>query len=248
MKKLGLIGGVGYVATLEYYKMINEQFQSRTEAHKKVDANPPMTIESLNLATAYAHIENKNMTAFTQLFVDAAKNLHHAGADFAAIAANTAHIVFDEIQAQSPLPMIGIVDETCKYAQQQGFRKLIVFGTNFTMNSGMYEARAQSYGLDVFVPSGTDKQCIHDIIFPNLEAGVVLADEKAALIAIVEKLVVQHQADALVLACTELPLAIKQEDVSVPVLDTGRIHVDAILEYMISTSSAGFSAQELIRL
>jgi len=211
MKKLGLVGGVGYMSTLEYYKLINEGYQKRFDHSSKSGGNPPMTIESLNLATAYELVEKKDWASFMRLFTDAINVLHGAGADFAAIAANTAHIVFDEISANSPIPLIGIVDETCKTAKMQGFGKLVVFGTGFTMNSGMYEKKCSQYGIEAFVPRESERKQIHDIIFPNLEAGVVLEGEKKALLDIARKVILEYKADALVLGCTELPLAIKKD-------------------------------------
>ena len=234
MKKFGLVGGVGYVSTLEYYKLINEGYQKRSTHHSKSGENPPMTIESLNLAEAYAIVNRKDWKALTKLCADAVAILHGAGAEFAAIAANTAHIVFDEIQKESKIPLIGIVDETCKSAKAQGLSKLVIFGTAFTMNSGMYEAKCAQYGLEAVVPDEEDKKKIHDIIFPNLEAGVVLEDEKRALLDIAGNMIKKHNADGLVLGCTELPLAIKTGDLGVALLDTGIIHVEAILDYLFS--------------
>jgi len=232
MKKLGLVGGVGYVSTLEYYKSINEGYQQRLSSHSKSGENPQMVIESLNLAVAYALVEKKDWKAFADLFINAVRILHGAGAEFAAIAANTAHIVFDEVQAQSPIPLIGIVDETCKRAKDAGYKKLVVFGTGFTMNSGMYEAKCAQYGIDAIVPDEADRQTIHNIIFPNLEAGIVLEHEKEALLGIAKNMLTLHQADALVLGCTELPLAIYGGDLNAALLDTGKIHIDAILDYI----------------
>jgi len=237
MKKFGLVGGVGYLSTLEYYRLINEGFQKRVRHQSKSGDNPPMVIESLNLAVAYGLVEKKDWKGFADLFVDAIHVLHGAGAEFAAIAANTAHIVFEEIQARSSIPVIGIVDETCKRAKSLGCRKLVVFGTGFTMKSGMYEAKCVQYGLEAVVPNEADQQAIHDIIFPNLEAGIVLEHERAAMLEIAKKLLAEHQADALVLGCTELPLAIKNDDLDTVLLDTGLIHIDAILDYMVSVGN-----------
>ena len=232
MKKLGLVGGVGYLSTLDYYKGINEGFQKRISRQSKSGENPPMTIESLNLAVAYDLVEKEDWTAFADLFVNAIHTLHRAGAEFAAIAANTAHIVYDEIQARSPIPVIGIVDETCKRANDLKYDKLIVFGTGFTMRSGMYETKCSSYGLNAIVPDEVDRQVIHNIIFPNLEAGIVLEHEKETMLGIANKMVAENGADALVLGCTELSLLLKPEEFDTALLDTAAIHIDAILDYM----------------
>jgi len=170
MKKFGLVGGVGYLATLDYYKKINEGFKQRLENPPKSGSNPPMVIESINIADAYSLVEQKNWQDFTTLFSDAIQRLHGAGAEFAAIAANTAHIVFDDLQATSPIPLIGIVDETCKRAKDQRIKKMIIFGTNFTMSSSMYETKCKQFGIEAIAPCEADRKIIHDIIFPNLES------------------------------------------------------------------------------
>jgi len=233
MKKLGLVGGIGYLSTLEYYKGINEGYQKRLAKQSKSGENPPMVIESLNLADAYNLVERKDWDGFSTLFVRAIRNLHNAGADFAAIAANTAHIVIDEVRMQSPIPIVGIADEACKYARQLGLGKLIIFGTGFTMNSGMFEAKCVEYGMDAVVPNEADRKAIHDIIFPNLEAGIVLERERETVLKIADGMLSNHDADALVLGCTELSLVIKDGDLNTTLLDTGKIHIDAILEYML---------------
>ncbi|MDL2217706.1 amino acid racemase [Christensenellaceae bacterium OttesenSCG-928-M15] len=233
MKKLGLVGGVGPASTVEYYKGINEGYQKRLNRPSKSGENPPMLIDSLNLSTAYDLVERKDWESFTKLFTDSIHRLARAGAEFAAISANTAHIVFDDIQAQSPIPVIGIVDETCKYAQARGCKKLIVFGTGFTMNSGMYETKCAQYGITAIVPTAADQQAIHDIIFPNLEAGIVLEEEKAVMLEIAKRMLDEHQADALVLGCTELPLIIQEGDLNTNVLDTTNIHIEAILKHIL---------------
>ncbi|MCL1872892.1 MAG: amino acid racemase [Clostridiales bacterium] len=234
MKKLGLVGGVGPPSTVEYYQRINEGYQKRLARPSKSGENPPMVIDSLNLAVAYELVEKKDWQNFAGLFINSIHALHQAGAEFAAISANTAHIVFDEIIAKSPIPLIGIVDETCAYAQAQGFAKVIVFGTGFTMASGMYEKKCREYNIRAIVPNEADRQIIHNIIFPNLEAGIVLEQEKITMLNIANKMLAEHQANALVLGCTELSLMIRDGDLDTILLDTAAIHIEAILNHIFS--------------
>ena len=194
--------------------------------------NPEMVIDSLNLAVAYKLVEKKDWKNFADLFVSSIQNLANAGAEVAAMSANTAHIVFDEVSARSPIPIIGLVDETCKYAEAKGCKKVIVFGTGFTMKSGMYEKKCANYGIETIMPNETDQQVIHDMIFPNLVSGVVLESDKAAIKKIAEEMLQKHQADALALACTELPLLLKPGDLDTVLLDTTKIHIDSILDYI----------------
>lgn len=234
MKKLGLVGGVGPPSTVEYYNKINECYQKRLNRPSKSGENPPMVIDSLNLAVAYELVEKKDWPNFATLFINSLHSLHKAGAEFAAISANTAHIVFDQIKAKSPIPLIGIVDETCAYAQAQGFGKVIVFGTGFTMASGMYEKKCAEYGIEAIVPKEADRLTIHNIIFPNLEAGIVLEQEKFTMLDIAQKMLTEHEADALILGCTELSLMIRDGDLATALLDTAAIHIEAILNHIFS--------------
>jgi len=159
--------------------------------------------------------------------------LHKAGADIAAISANTAHIVFDEVLEQSPIPLIGLIDETCMQAQNQGCKKVIIFGTLFTMSSGMFEKKCTQYGIEAIVPCEDEQQTIHNIIFPNLVAGIVIEKDKETILNIANKMLAEHNADALILACTELPLIIQSGDLNTVLLDTTKIHIDAILKCIL---------------
>ena len=219
MRKLGIVGGIGPASTIEYYKSTNEGYQQRIPSRAKSGENPPIVIDSLNLAVAYELVEKKDWKKFADLFVRSIQNLANAGAEIAAMSANTAHIVFDEVSACSPIPIIGIIDETCKFAKAKGCGKIIVFGTGFTMKSGMYEKKCAEYGIAAVVPDETDQQAIHNMIFPNLVSGVVMESDKDTIKKIAADTLQKHQADALALACTELPLLLKPEDI-----DTRQTH------------------------
>lgn len=234
MKKFGLVGGLGPISTLEYYKSIHDLYREKVETTGMCASNPPMVIDSLDLAVAFDLVSRKDWNTLSEWLIASIHRLHGAGAKFAAIAANTAHIVFDEIKAGSPIPVIGIVDETCKFAHAKGLKKLVVFGTGFTMESGMYEKACARYGIQAIVPSKEDQVIIHNIIFPNLEAGIVLEEEKAAMLGIAKKMLEAHQADALVLGCTELPLIIKEGDLDTVLIDTTQVHIEAILREILS--------------
>ena len=230
MKKLGLVGGIGPASTIEYYKSINEGYQKALTNPPKSGVSLPMVIDSLDLSVAYDLVSQKDWDKFTDLFVNSIAILHKAGAQIAAITANTAHIVFDRIVQRSPIPLVGLVDETCKVAQKQGIRKVIVFGTAFTMSSGMYEAQCEKYGIEAIVPTEEDRQTIHNIIFPNLVAGIVRDEDKDTILTIARKMLKEHPGSAIVLGCTELPLIMDENELAVPLLDTTKIHIQAILE------------------
>lgn len=228
MKKIGLVGGIGPSSTLDYYKGIIAGFRMRTG----MDSYPQMIIDSINLAEIYALVSNKQWDEFTERLVNSIRNLAAGGAGFAAMAANTAHIVFEDVRSQSPLPLISIVDETCKYAHSKGCERVIIFGTAFTMSSGLYTNAFSNYGIRAFVPSEDDQKAIHGIIFPNLQEGIVLPEEKSRILEIANQMISTNNADALILGCTELPLIIKENDLGGLLLDTTQIHIDAILDYL----------------
>lgn len=229
MKKAGLVGGIGPESTLDYYRGINAGYRKRTGSSD----NPPMIIDSLNLAEMYVLASNKQWPEFTDRLVGSVKNLAAGGAEFAAMAANTAHIVFDEVSRQSPLPLISIVEETCRCAQRQKCKSVVIFGTAFTMSSGLYTEAFARYGIDAAVPTPEEQKAIHDIIFPHLQEGIVLPEEKQTMLQIANRTITEKNADALILGCTELPLIIRETDLDLLVLDTTQIHIESIVRCML---------------
>lgn len=228
MKKLGLVGGIGPESTVDYYKGIIAGYRARTGGV----GYPHMIVDSLNLDEMYNLADRKEWDTFTDRLAGSVKNLHAGGAEFASMAANTAHIVFDRVRAESPLPLISIVEETCKCAKSRGCKRVVVFGTAFTMSSGFYTDAFAKYGIEAYVPTENEQSAIHGIIFPNLQEGIVLPEEKRTVLQIATRMVSEKGADALILGCTELPLIIKEDDLDVLVLDTTKIHIEAIVDYM----------------
>lgn len=229
MKKLGLVGGIGPESTLEYYDGIIARYRAKTASPNY----PLIVIDSLNLHEMYTLADKKEWIQFTERLVASVRTLKAGGAEFAAISANTAHIVFDQVQQQSPLQLVSIVEETCRQAKARGYERVIVFGTGFTMSSGMYTNAFAKQGIDAFVPSPEEQQAIHGVILPNLQEGIVLTEEKHLLLQIARRMISDMKADALVLGCTELPLIIKGGDLEVPLLDTTQIHIEAIVDRML---------------
>jgi len=228
MKKTGIIGGIGPASTLEYYSGIINGYRAKTGD----DNYPEIIIDSINMTEMLSVVQNKDWDALVAILTNAINNLASAGAEFAAIASNTPHIVFDRVQRQSSLPLISIVDETCKYAQTKGCKKVVIIGTRFTMGSGLYSETFDKHGITTAVPSESQQEVIHNLFFPNLENGVVVPEDKQKMLDIVNGLITEHQADALVLGCTELPLMIQYGDVDTLILNTTQIHIDAIVNFI----------------
>jgi aspartate racemase len=231
MKKVGIVGGLGPVSTMDYYSGIIHGVRTRTGD----DNYPQIVIDSVNMTEILSVLDHKNWDALVNVLIRSIKNLANAGAESAAIASNTPHIVFDKVQKQSVLPLISIVDATCKYAQSKKCKKALIIGTRFTMSSGFYAEAFGKNGIAAIVPSVDEQQIIHGIIFPKLEDGIVVQEDKLKMLEIVNNLIMQQHADALVLACTELPLMIKDGDLDILILNTTQIHIDAIVNSILSS-------------
>lgn len=229
MKKVGIVGGIGPASTLDYYKYIIEGYRAIT----KNNEYPKIIIDSINMTEMMGYLSENRWDELVSLLVCSIKSLASAGANFVAIASNTPHIVFDEVKKQSAIPLISIVDETCKYALNNGCKKVVVLGTSFTMSSGLYTNAFGKYDIEAFVPDIIDQNAIHSIIFPSLEEGIVLPNEKSKMLDIAKKLIRTHNADALVLGCTELPLMIQQNDIETMTLNTTQIHIKSIIKRLL---------------
>ena len=225
LKKVGIVGGIGPVSTVDYYSGIIREVRQRTND----DNYPEILINSVNMTEMLMLVSNNDWEGLTNMLLHAIKALSVSGADFAAIASNTPHIVFDRVRRLSDLPLISIVEATCKHAQINRINNPVIIGTRFTMSSGLYSVALKKYGITAVVPSEDDQLAIHNIIFPKLEDGVVVPEDKMKMIEIVERLLCEHAGDALILGCTELPLMIKDDDVDTMVLNTTQIHIDAIV-------------------
>jgi len=228
MKKIGIIGGIGPASTLDYYSGVVSGYRAKIN-----DGNyPKIVINSVNMAEMLSYVSGKDWDNLVNMLLAAINELAAAGAEFAAVASNTPHIVFDRIKQRSPLPLISIVGATCEYAQSKSCKKVIVLGTRFTMSSGLYSEAFKKYDIAAIVPSEQEQAEIHGIIFPNLEDGIIVPEDKQRMLAIADKLIAEHNADALVLGCTELPLMIKDGDLNTLLLNTAQIHIDAIVNYI----------------
>jgi len=178
-----------------------------------------------------SYVSGEDWDKLVNMLLDAIMSLANAGANFAAIASNTPHIVFDIVQKKSVLPLISIVDATCAYVQHKGCRKVVVIGTRFVMSSGLYSGAFRKYDITAIVPSEHDQAVIHGIIFPKLEEGIVVQEDKKKMLTIVSDLLMNHNADGLVLGCTELPLMIKDDDLDTLIFNTTQIHIESIVDF-----------------
>jgi aspartate racemase len=231
MKTLGMIGGVGPESTIDYYNRIITLYREQ----KPDGSYPSFLINSINLEKGRAMVEANDWPGLTKYLVEEIQKLVKAGADFGLIAANTPHIVFDEVARESTIPLISIVEATCAAAKARGLKKLGLFGTRYTMQAKFFPNVFSKEGIALMVPEAADQDYIHEKYFDELVAGKFLPETRAGLLAIVDRLKATIDIDGVILAGTELPLILREAAHNgIPLFDTTRIHVEAAVTEMLS--------------
>jgi len=226
MKKIGLVGGISWVSTLDYYKFINEGVNARLGGLNAAEC----MVYSLN----FGDLQAKGWVNSFELLLKACKHLKNAGADSIVLCANTAHLFADELQDTLQLPILHIGTETAKAIRKAGFTKVGLLGTKFTMEMDFYKNKLQEYGLEVLIPEKQEtRDYIQHTVKEELGVGFINPETKTNYISIVEGLI-SCGAECIILGCTEIPLLINQDDCTVPVFDTTKIHCEAIVEYIVS--------------
>lgn len=226
MKKIGLVGGIGPASTLDYYLGLIE----RCRAEFGENVYPEIVIDSVSLTTATDFFAQNDFDGNAQLMLKSLADLKAAGAEIAAITANTEHIVWDKIKDYFEIPVVSIVEATADEILRKGYKRVLILGTIFTMKSGLYENPLIERGITPIIPKDEDKEKIANLFFPNLENGIVIAEDKSKMLEIVGKIARENSADAVLLGCTELPLMIKDGDLALPLLNTTQIHINAIFD------------------
>lgn len=228
MKKIGIVGGLGPEATVDYYKEIINAFKDET-----TELNyPEIIIYSVTMSEFVGLMREKRYKRAADLLLEKIVRLKRAGADFAAVSANTPHMLFDVITARSPLPLVSIVEATCMETIRRGFRRPGLFGTGFTMDSSFYPDLFRRNGLEVIMPDESDKKIIDHKVFSEIEIGIFKDETRQLMIRIMEKMKQEQLIDSLILGCTEFPLILTEpEYAGLSMLNTTRIHVEAIVKY-----------------
>jgi aspartate racemase len=225
MNTVGVIGGIGPESTVEYYRHLIATYRSL----KPDGSYPSIIINSVNLRAALDLIEANELEKLARYFATEIQKLANAGASVGLLAANTPHIVFDEIQQQSPIPLVSILEATRDAAKGLGLKRLGLFGTRFTMQGNFYSNIFSKTDIALLTPHIDEQTFIHEKYMGELVKGIILPDTRQRLLAIVDQMRSQEYIDGLILGGTELPLILG--DVSgqgIPFLDTTKIHVQAI--------------------
>jgi len=229
MKTIGLIGGMSWESTKEYYQYLNEMIKKKLGGlHSAKILMFSVDFEEI------AELQHQGKwKELTEILIDIAKKLEGAGAEILLICTNTMHKIADDVQQEINIPLLNIVDVTAEKIKELGLRKVGLLGTKFTMEDDFYKGRlARKHGIEVVVPDKEERQVVHDIIYNELCLGKIKRSSKEKVEKIIENLV-SKGAEGIILGCTELPLLIKQEDCEVPILDTTKIHVEAAVEHAI---------------
>ncbi len=231
MKTLGMIGGVGPESTIDYYKNIIAMYRER----KPDGSYPQFVINSINLQKGIDFLEADDRAGMAKFLLEEIEKLSRGGAEFGIIAANTPHIVFDEVAAKSSIPFISIVGAACAYAKSRGLKRLALFGTRYTMQANFYQKVFTREDIELIVPEPADQDYIHEKYFAELVPGIFLPETREGLLAIVDRMKSDHDIEGVTLAGTELALILRGERHNgVALLDTGKIHCQATVTEMLS--------------
>lgn len=226
MKKIGLVGGISWTSTLDYYKYINEGINQRLGGLNSAEC----LIYSLN----FSDVQNIGWANAFNLIYKACETLVSANVDAIALGANTAHLFADEIQSEISVPIIHIAEATAKEIKQQKLDKVGLLGTKFTMEMDFYQKKLKEYGIETIVPTNkNDVEDIQSILKNELGKGIIKKKSKLKFVEYSDKLMEQG-AKGIILGCTEIPMLISQKDFDYPIFDTTRIHVENIIDFIIN--------------
>ncbi len=231
MKTAGIIGGTGPESTIAYYRQIITAYRQR-----KADGSyPSLIINSIDLKKLLDLAASGQLDQLTAYLLDEVRKLSAAGADFGILAAVTPHLVFDALAAQSPIPLISIVEVTREAASALGLKRLGIFGTRFTMEATFFPNVLQKSGIAIVLPASEERHFIHEKYLNELVNGIQVPETRAGFWKIVSRLKTEEHIDGLILGGTELPLALPEATYEgIPFLDTTKLHVERIVEQLLS--------------
>ena len=226
MKTIGLIGGMSWESSAEYYRIINQTVQERLGSLHSAQC----ILFSFDFQEIERLQHQGEWEQLTGLMIRAAQSLEGAGAELLTICTNTMHKMAEEVQTSVGIPLVHIADATAKAITDKGLEKVALLGTRFTMEEDFYKKRLQEkYRLDVIIPSESDRELIDNVIYGELCRGVTHQSSREKFKAIIEKLA-SNGAEGVILGCTEIPLLISQQDAEIPLFDTTKIHAQAAVE------------------
>jgi aspartate racemase len=231
MKTIGLLGGMSWESTLEYYRIINQTVKARLGGTHSAQC----LLYSVDFAEIEALQHAGQWDALTDAMLAAVQRLERGGADCLVICTNTMHRMADQIQAATALPLLHIADATAVAVKGAGLEAVGLLGTRFTMEGDFYRSKLErEHGLRVLIPDEKGMQAVHRIIYNELILGIIREDSRRVYLKVIADLVALG-AQGVILGCTEIPLLVKQSVVDVPVFDTTTIHAQAAVEWALET-------------
>ena len=231
MKTIGLIGGTGWVSSVEYYRLINEGINKKLGGKEYARC----ILYSLNYGDILRLLNANDDDGIDDLFETAAKSLIAGGADCLALCANTAHKYYPKLAAKIDVPIIHIADATAGVILQNNFNKIGLLGTRITMEGTFYQDVLKSRGIETLVPEKQERDYINETIFGELFSEIFKEETRQKFIDIMEELVIRG-AQGIVLGCTEIPLLVKKEHTDIPLFDTLEIHAQSIVDFALDSN------------
>jgi len=230
MKTIGLVGGMSWESTVEYYRIINQRVKEKAGGFHSAK----LVMYSVDFDEVEKRQHRGEWQELTAMMIDAAQKVERAGADFILICTNTMHLMADEVQTGIRIPLLHIVDVTAEAVTARSFTKVALLGTRFTMEKDFYKGRLRlKHGLDVIVPEEKDREVIHAILYNELCLGEIKEQSRQAFQEIIARLETRG-AQGIILGCTEIPLIVSQQDYRIPLFDTTTIHAEAAVNYALA--------------
>jgi aspartate racemase len=231
MKTVGIIGGIGPESTIECYRLIIALYRERA----RDGSYPSVVINSIDLKHMLDLVAGDRLLELEEYLLRELEKLARSGADFAALAANTPHIVFGALRARSPVPLISMVEVACEAATKRGLKRVGLFGTRFTMQAGFYPEAFERAGITLVLPDPDAQVYVHDKYMSELVNGIFIPETRADLLAIVDRMKARDGIEGLVLGGTELSLILRADEYAgVQLLDTTKLHAEAIVSRLLS--------------
>ena len=229
MRTLGLIGGMTWHSTVDYYRLINEGVQKRLGGSHSAQ----LLLLSIDFVPVEKLQEKGDWAGMGRMMGEWAKQLEDAGAEGLLICTNTMHRLAGDVQKAITIPLIHIADATAAAVKRAGLERVGLLGTRYTMEMDFYRGRLEKeHGLKVLIPDEPGRTTVHDVIYKELTYGKIREESRAAYVKIIEDLV-RRGAQGVILGCTEIPLLVKEKDSPVPVFDTTALHAAAAVDFAL---------------